>query len=136
MSKRRVDDLVNRVDSIVKEMHTLHFTGMHPNSVGWEPMLNVYSYPKHYEICAELAGVALEDIHILVSSRTIKIEGVRHWPDLKCQKTQEDCTRTTLMEIEDGYFLRELEMAEDVNANSVEMTARNGLVWIYIEKQA
>ena len=122
--------MVNRVGAIAGEMRTVRFHFIEHGRQGWEPLMNVYRYPDHYQICAELAGVALEDIRIAVSGRRVTLTGVRHWPDLLCRVTDSHCQRTTLMEIEDGEFWREIELPEAVDGRAAELSAQHGLVWI------
>lgn len=95
--------------------------------------MNVYRYPEHYEICVELAGVATDNIHIEVVDRRVAVSGVRLWPDLRCKVTESRCHRTTLMEIEDGNFWREIELPEAVDGSSATVTSLNGLVWIRLQ---
>lgn len=133
MSRRKFERMVNQVNAIVTEMHSVRFSYIQHDRQGWEPLLNVYRYPDHYELCLELAGVAVEDIRITVFGRRVTVAGVRHWPDLLCKATETQCQRTTLMEIEDGNFWREIELPEEVDGRSVEVTAQQGLVWIRLQ---
>lgn len=125
--------MVNQLSAIVNEMHSVQFRYIRHARQGWEPLMNVYRYPGHYEICVELAGVATENIHIEVADRRVAISGVRLWPDLRCKITESRCHRTTLMEIEDGNFWREIELPEAVDGSEVTVTSSNGLVWIRLQ---
>lgn len=95
--------------------------------------MNVYRYPDHYEICVELAGVTTDDIRVSVKGKRVAVSGVRHWPDLRCKVTEDLCRRTTLMEIEEGKFWREIELPERVDGNTTEIAAQQGLVWIRLQ---
>ena len=77
MSRRRIDQIVTRMGTIVGEMQTLHFRFVQQERRGWEPLMNVYRYPDHYEICVELAGVVPADIQVSASGRRVAISGVR-----------------------------------------------------------
>lgn len=125
--------MVNQLGAIVNEMHSVRFRYIRHARQGWEPLMNVYRYPEHYEICVELAGVATENIHIEVAGRRVAISGVRLWPDLRCKITESHCHRTTLMEIEDGSFWREIELPEAVDGSGATVTSLNGLVWIRLQ---
>ena len=133
MSRRDLDKMVNQVGAIVSEMHSVRFRYVQHGRRGWEPLMNVYRYPDHYEICVELAGVAPEDIRVSVKGKRVAVSGVRHWPDLRCKVTEDLCRRTTLMEIEEGKFWREIELPERVNGNTTEIAAQQGLVWIRLQ---
>lgn len=133
MSRRQIDKMVNRVGAIISEMHSVRLHHVQHGRQGWEPLMNVYRYPGHYEICVELAGVAVEDIRIGVLGRRVTVAGIRYWPDLRCKVTESHCHRTTLMEIEEGEFFREIELPEEVDAHTAELTALQGLVWIRLQ---
>ncbi len=133
MSRRHIEQMVNQVGAIVSEMHSLRFRYIQHGRQGFEPLMNVYRYPDHYEICVELAGVAAEDIRITVTGRRVAVAGVRHWPDLRCKITENRCRRTTLMEIEEGSFWREIELPEEVDGRTAEVSALQGLVWIRLQ---
>lgn len=130
MSRRPFETMISQVGAIVGEMQQLRYRYIQHGRQGWEPLMNVYRYPDHYEICVELAGVALEDLQVAVSGRRVAISGVRHWPDLRCKVTEDLCRRTTLMEIAEGNFYREIELPDEVDGHSAAMEARQGLVWI------
>lgn len=133
MSRRQIDRMVSQLGAIVGEMQTVRFRYVQHGRQGWEPLMNVYRYREHYEICVELAGVALEDLRLGVNGRRITVSGVRHWPDLLCKVTESQCHRTTLMEIEDGAFWREIELPEEVDGRTAQVTAQQGLVWIRLQ---
>lgn len=133
MSKKQLEQMVGQVGAIVAEMNSVRFRYAQHGRQGWQPLMNVYRYPDCYEICAELAGVAPDDIRIGVHGQRVTISGIRHWPDLRCKKTERLCQRTTLMEIQDGTFSREIELPEQVNGQTVEVIAQQGLVWIRLQ---
>lgn len=133
MSKRHIERMVNQLGAIVSERHNVRFRYVQHGRQGWEPLMNVYRYPDHYEICVELAGVAIDDIRVDVRERRVTISGVRHWPDLRCKVTENRCRRTTLMEIEEGNFWREIELPEEVDGRTTEIAAQQGLVWIRLQ---
>jgi HSP20 family molecular chaperone IbpA len=133
MSRRRIDQLAARMGLLVSEMHRLHFRFVQQERRGWQPLVNVYRYPTHYELCVELAGVAPGDVEINAGGRLVLISGVRRWPDLRCQRTGSQCRRTTLMEIEEGEFWREIELPEEIDGRTVELSAQQGLLWIRLQ---
>lgn len=133
MSRRRIDQMVTRAGTIVTEMQTLHFRFVQQQRRGWEPLMNVYRYPDHYEICVELAGVAPGDIQVIAGGRRVVVSGVRRWPDLRCRLTGSECHRTTLMEIEEGEFWREIELPEEIDERTADVFAQQGLVWIRLQ---
>lgn len=133
MSRQHIEIMVNQLGAIVSELHTVRYRYRRHTRQGWEPLMNVYRYPEHYEICVELAGVATDNIHIEVVDRRVAVSGVRLWPDLRCKVTESRCHRTTLMEIEDGNFWREIELPEAVDGSSATVTSLNGLVWIRLQ---
>ncbi len=128
--KAQVRRLLHRTGEIVEELQTFHFQRRERSSKGWQPLVNAYRYPAHYELCAELAGVESDDVKVEVSGSTITISGTRRWPELRCVKTGSPCHRTTLMEIQDGSFWRQIDVPDLVETGSVELQFENGLLWI------
>lgn len=133
MSKRQIDRMVSQIGAILRERHNVRFRYIQHGRQGWKPAMNVYRYPDHYEVCLEVAGVATEDVRIEVEGARVTISGARHWPDLRCKVTGDRCRRTTLMEIEEGKFWREIELPEEVEGRTIEVTAQHGLVWIRLQ---
>lgn len=133
MSRRRIDHIVTRMGTLVGGMQTMHFRFVQQQRRGWEPLMNVYRYPDHYEICVELAGVAPGDIQVSAAGRRVVVSGVRRWPDLRCRLTGSECHRTTLMEIEEGEFWREIELPEEIDERTADVFAQQGLVWIRLQ---
>lgn len=134
MSRRRYEQIINQMGAIVGDMHTLHFRVVQQRRRGWEPLMNVYRYPDHFQICLELAGVSPRDIRIGIDGARVTISGVRHWPDLRCQRTGSHCRGTTLMEIEEGEFFREIELPETISTEPPEVITQQGLVWIRLQR--
>ncbi len=128
--KAQIRRLLHRTGEIVEELQTFHFQHSARSAKGWQPLINAYRYPAHYELCAELAGVESDDVKVEVNGSTITISGTRKWPELRCVKTGSRCHRTTLMEIQDGPFWRQMDLPDEIDADSVELQFLNGLLWI------
>ena len=128
--KAQTRRLLNRTGEIVEELQTFHFQQKARSARGWQPLINGYRYQDHYELCAEMAGIESDDVKVEISGGTITISGTRKWPELRCAKTGSRCHRTTLMEIEDGAFWRQINLPDEIEAGSVELQFQNGLLWI------
>ena len=123
---------VERTNRLLSEMRTEQFA-FAARAGEWQPHVNVYRYPSHYEVVVELAGVESRDVAVTMpDDRQLVIKGTRRWPDLQCAETGTPCHRTTLLEIEDGAFAREISLREAVQRESIGVDYRDGLVWIRI----
>ena len=123
---------LERTNRLVGEMHKEQFAHT-ARAGGWEPHVNVYRYPRHYEVVVELAGVESGDVAVTMSDdHHLLISGTRRWPELQCAETGDPCHRTTLLEIEDGAFAREINLHEAGQSGHIDVEHQHGLVWIRI----
>ena len=131
MNKNQRDRyFLDRTNRLVDELRRQRFN-YRTGRGGWVPRVNVYRYPGHYEVVVELAGVEEDDIALsLQDDQTLLIKGIRRWPELKCAQTGLQCSRTTLLEIEDGAFTRRVELPERVVGDRFDVEYLGGLVSI------
>ncbi|MCZ6475520.1 MAG: Hsp20/alpha crystallin family protein [Gammaproteobacteria bacterium] len=133
MKKREhTSRVVERTNQLIGEMRSEQFAYT-ARTGGWMPHVNVYRYPRHYEVVAELAGVEPSDVTITMPDhQRLRITGTRRWPELRCAETGDPCHQTTLLEIEDGAFTREIMLAEVVRSEQIDVEYQRGLVWIRV----
>ncbi|MBK9120180.1 MAG: Hsp20/alpha crystallin family protein [Phycisphaerales bacterium] len=122
-----------RVRSIMDEMLNRNFCSYRPSGT-WSPAINVYELPTGYLICVELAGLDHESITVeQTEPHTLTLAGQRTRPinrDLQQPHSIE------MMEIDEGPFVREVEFALPVDAQTVEMAYDRGYLWITLKKIA
>lgn len=120
--------IISVTDQLASQLQRLHFTGLRPFDVAWEPAVNIYAYPDRLEVCMDLAGVRKQDIRVDVEARGLVVRGYREFPDSECEHPP--CHRILVMEIPDGTFERVLEFPLDVDTERV--TARQDSGWLWI----
>jgi len=99
---------------------------------GWRPRINVYEVADRYYICAELAGMPLQNIELRVEEGHLHLRGVRPKPALPRDESE---VSVHLMEIDSGPFERTLGLPRDVDAGRIEARYRDGLLWIELPRR-
>lgn len=120
--------IISVTDQLASQLQRLHFRGMRPSDVTWEPAVNIYAYADNIEVCMDLAGVRKQDIKVDVEPRRLVVRGHREFPDSACEHPP--CHRILVMEIPDGTFERVLEFPLDVDAEHATARQDNGWLWI------
>ncbi|HDQ93366.1 MAG TPA: Hsp20/alpha crystallin family protein [Synergistetes bacterium] len=94
----------------------------------WRPAVDICESPESYTIIAELPGVRNEDLHLEISSRTVRIHGSR------VERLRDRQCRYRLAEITYGNFERALTLAVPIDVDRVEATLSEGYLEIRIPK--
>lgn len=96
----------------------------------WRPAVNVFGCRGQIVVCVELAGVDKKSIQVKVDRRRLILQGYRAAPE------PEDCDgplmQVLALEIDHGYFEREVPLPVNVNPKGVRAEHRNGLLWIHL----
>ena len=128
----------------------------------WRPAVNVYEDAEQYTVVADLAGVRVEQIELIVERGALVITGGREVPGLPSSSPRGSAgpaqpqtrysgrsgpqqagpagaarprpTRVHLMEIDHGRFRRAIELPGDVDVASIEASYRCGYLWIRLPK--
>lgn len=124
----RFTRIVSMTDQLAAQLQGLHFAGLQPPDLKWQPAVNVYAYADRIEVCVDLAGVHKRDIRVDVEPRRLVIRGDRAMPERACEHPP--CGRVLVMEIADGSFERVLEFQVDFDTRRVEAKQENGWLWI------
>lgn len=124
----RFTRIVSMTDQLIAQLQGLHFSGLQPADVTWQPAVNVYAYADRIEVCVDLAGVRKQDVRVEVAPRRLVIRGHREMPERECEHPP--CGRVLVMEIADGTFERVLEFPTIVETERVEARHENGWLWI------
>ncbi|MGH7180031.1 MAG: Hsp20/alpha crystallin family protein [Tepidisphaeraceae bacterium] len=113
------------------------FYGFVPNET-WTPNVNLYETDAAYVVCADLAGVDKDKIDIVVHEQRLILRGARSVPVTEESRPPQEPPRRTrihLMEIDHGSFNREVELPNDVAAERITASYRNGMLWIELPKR-
>ncbi|MCX7982741.1 MAG: Hsp20/alpha crystallin family protein [Syntrophales bacterium] len=94
----------------------------------WRPNTDVYETSEDILVIVDLAGVKIEDIHLEVGRRTVKIYGKRE------QKVLRGTTKYRLAEIAYGYFERQIALPVAVDEEKVAAIYRDGFLEIRMVK--
>ncbi len=101
-------------------------------SHAWEPPVNIYEDRSRFYICAELAGLAKDEVSVEVADREIRIHGERPVP-IPCQELSADCILR--IEIDSGRFFRAIKLPASADLNSTAARLDQGFLWITVEKR-
>lgn len=94
----------------------------------WIPQMDIFETPDEVIVWSELAGVSKEDFEVEISSKAVRIFGIRK----ELPKGAEGTYR--LAEIQFGKFERVLFMPAPVDTEIVTSTFSNGFLQIRIAK--
>lgn len=94
----------------------------------WRPNTDVYETPAEMLVIIDLAGVKVEDIHLEVGRRSLRLFGKRE------QKTLQGTTKYRLAEIAYGYFERQIALPVPVDEEAVEAIYRDGFLEVRMAK--
>lgn len=123
----------------------------------WTPSVNLYETEGAYQVCVDLAGVDKEKIDVEVVDNQLTLRGKREVPAAGPFASDDaagdasdgggggvmgggggDSTgrrpRVHLMEIDHGWFCRQVELPEDVVREHITAQYLNGMLWIEIPK--
>jgi HSP20 family protein len=92
------------------------------------PALNVWEDQEKLHVEAELPGMEMDDLEILIHGNELTIKGERKKPELKDASWRR-------RERGFGRFSRALELPDDVDAEKVEAHFRNGVLLIELPKR-
>lgn len=114
----------------------------------WHPAVNVYEDAEQYTVVADLAGVRVEGIELLVENGVLVLTGSREAPGLAAGgstvplpaggeasgRSGPRPRRVHLMEIDHGRFRRAIELPGDVDVGGIEASYRCGYLWVRLPR--
>ena len=130
-----------QMNKILEQMQKGYYS-YHPVET-WTPAVNLYETATSYIVCVDLAGVQKEKIDITVVGQRLTFRGSRQVPIEPPRDSVEETAdhvshpprfRVHLMEVDHGAFSRDVELPEDVEADQITATYRNGLLWIELPR--
>ncbi len=120
------------VRSLVDEVVGRSYVRFSPNDV-WQPSVNVYETQDAFLICADLAGMKPDAIHVEAVGNKLVIRGNRT-PPVPADVTSGDVS-VHLMEIDSGAFRREIEIRRPIRDQAIAARYHEGLLWITLPKE-
>lgn len=124
----RFTRIVSMTDKLAAQLQGLHFAGLQPRDLTWQPAMNIYAYADRFEVCVDLAGVRKQDIKVEVEPQRLVVRGHRQPPGSGCEPSS--CCRILAMEIADGSFERLVELPVTVDTERVVAKQDNGWLWV------
>src|SRR4029078_13142922 len=108
----RLRQLQGQMGEVVYQFTKVQFSYF-SSKVNWRPAINAYRCRDSYVICADLAGVDKSAIDVAVEPKRVVLRGKRPPPDpADCA---EDGTHVLTMEIDYGFFEREITLPVEVD---------------------
>jgi len=98
-----------------------------PSPQPWQPALNVYEAPDRIIVCAELPGMAREEIDVQFAEGVLHIGGVRPKPVMEEMPAT---VGVVLMEIDSGPFRRCVEVSLPIHVEAIRAYYRRGYLWV------
>jgi HSP20 family protein len=115
--QKAVDEVFHLVSPLFKQHECI-----------WMPHIDVYESPEEIILLADLAGLNKEELHIELSRKKIKIDGVRNM--VSVVKNARYC----LAEIPHGYFERNIILPQAVDAESAVASYADGILMVRVNK--
>jgi HSP20 family protein len=126
---------IGNIDQLQREMerYLTHMAQRKPRTVifsqrAWQPAVDVYETRDTVVAVAELAGVAEDDIHIVVARDSLTIQGERKDTPTEGQRLY------SLMEIPFGPFERTVPLPAAVNPDGTTAAYRSGFLEVTMPK--
>jgi HSP20 family molecular chaperone IbpA len=125
----RLQRLQGQVGDVAYEMTKVHFAEFRAPEI-WRPAVNAYRCEHCIRICVDLAGVAEQDLQLELLPGRLIIRGHRAAPEPEHPDYKP--MQVLAMEIDHGYFERQLKLPLTVEREHVRVEQRNGLLWVHL----
>ena len=127
--RREFDGLMNRViENNPAERMASSFGGGFAG--GWfNPQANVAETDQRYEVTIDLPGMKAEDIKVEIRGEDLYLSGERH------EQREESGKRYHRVERSHGSFQRSIPLGDDVNADEVDASYRDGVLTVQVGKK-
>ncbi|MBI4297118.1 MAG: Hsp20/alpha crystallin family protein [Chloroflexi bacterium] len=128
-------DWLDHLGAMQQEMERFleHFSSSKPPSVrfssrAWQPAADIYETEEEVVAIIELAGVASQDLQLVVQNNVLIISGQREDKHPECRKSY--CQ----MEVSWGPFQRALPLPCPVDGDAARAEAHEGLLEVFLPK--
>ncbi len=114
------------------DSHSRHFGELFVAAAGsfgrpfWRPAVDAYQTVHGWLLKYELAGVAPQDVEVLLAGRTVTVRGMRR--DLRVEGNQQ----SYCMEISYNRFERSLDLPCEVNTMDVATRFQDGMLFVQL----
>ena len=124
----RLQRLQGQLGDVAYELTKVHFATFRP-ATHWTPAVNAYQCEHCIRICVDLAGVSRSDIHLEIGPGLLTISGQRELPE---PEDQDHRMQVLAMEIDHGYFERQIKLPSTVDRARVKAEQKNGMLWVHL----
>ncbi|NJN51678.1 MAG: Hsp20/alpha crystallin family protein [Gammaproteobacteria bacterium] len=94
----------------------------------WLPTADIKEESGHYLIAMDVPGIDADDIDVTVHDGVLSIRGHRETESKKAENTMVRIERSS------GHFVRQFQLPNAVDCDSVDATIRNGVLTIRLPK--
>jgi HSP20 family protein len=94
----------------------------------WDPRVDVTEFEDKYEVCAELPGMAREDVKVELHDNMVTISGEKRLETERKDRNLYVCERNY------GQFRRSFQFPSSLDASKVEAQFRNGVLTVTLPK--
>lgn len=119
-----ISDLHRRMGQVMENL--LHGFGSVAPGAGFLPRADIHETAGGIRLLLDLAGVARDDIEILIEGTLLRVSGCRREPAVS------DCLRYHMMEIQYGSFERLFQLPEEADIERVTASYRDGFLQITV----
>ena len=121
------DEWSRKIHDIMDEMQKRAFVHFRDTDT-WQPATNVYETRDSYVICVDLAGVSQDQVGVECRDlKQIVIEGRRAQPR---PEGIEGPLSVHALEIDEGPYLREIDLPEPIDVDCLKAIYSEGYLWI------
>ena len=123
-------DFAAQVEISVEDVLSKQYIRFCPTDA-WRPNINIYETADAIIVCADLAGMSADSIHVEFRNNCLVLRGERPRP-LPSERTES--IGVHMMEIYAGVFCRQIEVPGPVDHDRITAKYREGLLWITLPK--
>ncbi len=125
----RLDDMQRRMERLMDHLAAGKRQQAVFCSATWSPAVDLYETSDSLVLVADLAGLKLDEVDLVVDAATVLLRGAR--PD----RVRGQRERFHLMEVSRGPFERTVALPVPIDTSRVEATYCDGLLEIVLPKQ-
>ena len=122
-----MDLLRNRMDSVFNGIHRSYLSGPAFTLTSNSPRTNLIENGDNFEVQAEVPGISKDDLNIKIQGNYLEISGNRSVDTPDGYKVHRN-------ERGDSTFSRSFTLPDEVDADKVEATLENGILYLTLPK--